>query len=202
MKTLLVNGSPRKGGNTASVLKKIAEGLEKEEVSTELVNLSDYEIHPCIGCEQCRKDKTCTRFYDGMHLLYPKIEESRGLVAGSPTYSYNMTPVMKAFIDRLYPYFNFENPRPGPYSSRLQNQGRKLVVMTVGEQNEAKELGYTIPAMRDAIAVLGYEAVAELTVTGHFASGSVKKDAEVLERAFETGIKLARHLKKAPFGGH
>lgn len=196
MKTLLVSGSPRERGNTATVLAKIAEGLESAGVEAELVHLSSYTVNPCIGCEQCRRDKTCTQFYDGMHLLYEKINASKGLVVGSPAYNYNITPLMKAFIDRFYPYFDFTNPRPGPYSSRLAGQGRKLVVVGVCEQKEASEMGYTMPAMSDAFRVLGYEITAELPVTGHFAMGSVKKDSPILEKAFQTGKELAEALQE------
>jgi multimeric flavodoxin WrbA len=42
-----------------------------------------------------------------MGLLCPEIEESKALILGSPTYNYNVTDPMKAFIDRLYPYYNF-----------------------------------------------------------------------------------------------
>ena len=196
MKTLLVSGSPRQGGNTETVLAKIAEGLEAEGVATELVHLRSYSIHPCIGCEQCRRDKTCTRFFDGMHLLYKMIEESRGLVVGSPTYNYNITPYMKAFIDRMYPYFNFTNPRPGPYSAKLAGQGRKMVTVGVCEQNEASEMGYTIPAMSEPIRVMGYEVVKEFPVIGHFAMGSVRKNTPLLEEAVATGAFLARELLK------
>ncbi len=195
MKTLLISGSPRKGGNTETILSKIAEGLEASGIRTELISLGSYTIKPCIGCEQCRRDKICTQFFDGMHLLYEKIDESEGLVVGSPTYNYNITPLMKAFIDRMYPYFNFTNPRPGPYSSRLANQGRKMVTVGVCEQNEASEMGFTIPAMSDPLRVLGYEVVAEFPVTGHFTKYSVRGDSSVLEKAVEVGTLLAQKLQ-------
>ena len=51
---------------------------------------------------------------DGMSLLYPKIIDARGLVLVSPTHNYNITAIMKAFIDRLYCFYNFDNKnRPG-----------------------------------------------------------------------------------------
>ncbi len=194
MKTLLVSASPRANGNSDTILAEVAKGLEAHSVDTEIVYLRDYAIHPCIGCEQCRKDKTCTKFYDGMHLLYPKIEESQGLVTASPTYNYNITPYMKAFIDRLYPYFEFTNPRPGPYSCRLASKYRALVTVGVCEQKEASELGVTLPAMTDAFKVMGYELIDELPITRHFSVGSVKKDPDSLAKAYSTGESLADAL--------
>ncbi len=191
---LLVGASPRSGGNTDTLLEKIAEGAESREIVTEIVQLRDYIIMPCEACEQCRRDKTCSRYYDGMHLLYPKIEESAGLVLGSPTYNYNITSSMKSFIDRLYPYFDFENPRPGPYSSRLSEQNRRMTILGVCEQKEESEMGFTIPAMRDPLKVTGYALSSEVAVLGHFPRGSVKKDETSLRRAFEAGVRLADEI--------
>lgn len=194
MKTLLVSASPRAKGNSDTLLAEIAKGIEAHSIETKTVYLRDYSIHPCIGCEQCRRDKTCTRFYDGMHLLYPEIEECQGLVTISPTYNYNITPYMKAFIDRMYPFFEFTNPRPGPYSCRLASKYRAMVTVGVCEQKEASELGVTLPAMTDAFKVMGYELVTELAITRHFSLGSVKKDPEALSKAYEAGEKLAAAL--------
>jgi multimeric flavodoxin WrbA len=196
MKVLLVSGSPRKNGNTDSLLKVMAEKLEDSGLKTFTAHLRDYDIHACIGCEQCRKDKTCTRFLDGMHLLYPEIESSVGLVLASPTYNYNLTPMMKAFIDRLYPYFDFTEPRPGPYTCRLAGAGRKATCLGVCEQLEEKELGVTLRALCDPLPPLGYEVLTEVTITGHFLRGSVKKDELALEKAEEAAEILARGLKK------
>ncbi len=194
MKTLLVSASPRPKGNSDTLLAEIARGIESKSVETEIVYLRDYAIHPCIGCEQCRRDKTCTRFYDGMHLLYPKIEACQGLVTASPAYNYNITAYMKAFIDRLYPYFEFTNPRPGPYTCRLASTYRALLTVGVCEQKEASEMGYTIPAMSEALKVMGYDLIDELAITRHFALGSVKKDTQALARAYKAGEQLADAL--------
>lgn len=195
-KILCVSASPRKGGNTDTLIEEAARGAESMEAETETVYLRDYTIAPCDACEQCRRDKTCTRFFDGMHLLYSKIEGAGGLVAASPTYNYNITSIMKSFIDRLYPYFDFENPRPGPYRSRLADQGRRALVIGVCEQKEKSEMGFTIPAMRDPLRVLGYSISGEVPILGHFPRGSVKKDEVSLRTAYEGGQNLAKELLK------
>ena len=195
-KVVLVSGSPREKGNTDTLLREIGAALEAAGLTTVFVPLRDYAIHSCIGCERCRKDKTCTAFYDGMHLLYPLIEGSGGLVAASPTYNYNITPEMKCFIDRFYPYFHFGKERPGPYSSRLAGAGRKLVTVGVCEQNEESEMRFTMPAMSDAFGAIGYEVVEELAVLGHFAKGSVAGDEDAYARAARAGATLADSLQR------
>jgi len=194
MYILGIHGSPRKNGNSHTVLAEILAGAEHAGASTEEVQLSSFSIEGCIGCERCRKDKTCTQFFDGMHLLYPKIEAADGLIIGSPAYNYNVTPWMKAFIDRLYPFFNFTEPRPGPYTARLAGKGRQALVFAVCEQLDPKEAGYTLPSMRDAIRVLGYQIQAEMTFPGHFYLHSAQKCDETKKRAFAAGKDFADQL--------
>ena len=193
-RALLISGSPREKGNTDLLLQEIARGIKEEGMAADTVALRSYEIRPCVACEQCRRDKSCTRIFDGMHLLYPLVEQARCIVIGSPTYNYNITPEIKSFIDRLYPYFDFGSERPGPYRSRLADSGRFAALVAVCEQEEESELGYTLPFMRDALRAIGYEIDTELPVTGHFSRGAVRRDSRALQRAFETGIRLAQRL--------
>ncbi len=193
-KVLLVSGSPRPGGNTDTILRLCATELKERSIPTETVRLCDIEIHPCTGCEACRKTGTCSRFSDGMSNLYQTIELSRGLIIASPTYNYTVTPEIKAFIDRYYPYYEFQEPRPGPYRPRLAGQGRLMIPIGICEQNEASEMRYTIPVMRDALEVIGYETVTEIAVTGHFYAGTVSKDSAVRETISVAISKLATRL--------
>lgn len=191
---LLASGSPRRGGNTDAILAMCAEELVHRSIPTTTVRLCDIEIHPCTGCEACRRTGTCSRFSDGMSDLYPTIERSQGLILASPTYNYTVTPEVKAFIDRYYPYYDFTEPRPGPYRARLAGQRRMMIPIGICEQNEASEMRYTIPVMRDALEVIGYETVTEIAVTGHFYAGTVAKDEEVRRRVSEAITLFADRL--------
>ncbi len=194
IKILGVSGSPRKGGNTDILLDNFLKGAESAGAETKKVLLKEYSIESCVGCEGCRKAGTCIKFHDGMELLYPEIEAAKGLILGSPTYNYNVTAPMKAFIDRLYPYYNFTDERPGPYSSKLGDQGRKTLVFTVCEQEKLEEMGFTLEALGMPLEALGYEVVEKFLATKCFAKGAVLKNEELLEKAFESGKKLAESL--------
>lgn len=194
LKVLGISGSPRSGGNTDVLLECFSEGIASTGVQTETIFLRDYFIQPCMACEKCRKDETCTGLKDGMHLLYPKILESRGLVLGSPTHNYNVTAIVKAFIDRLYPFFEFSDDRPRKYSSRIAEQGRKAIVFSVSEQDEMGEVGFTLEAMGYPLTALGYEVIDDFSVTGFFDRGAVRADQKLLESAAEKGQQLAQIL--------
>lgn len=191
-----VSGSPRKGGNSDTLLKRILAGAESAGAATEAVHLRDYQFQGCIGCEKCRKARQCIGLNDGMRLIYPKIEEARGIVLISPTHNHNVTAWMKAFIDRLYCYYEFSDERPGSWSSRLAGQGRKAVIASIGEQNNYEEgIGFTLEAMRIPVKDLGYDVVAELPVLGVFGKGGLGR--EVLQKAESLGGELAKQLSDA-----
>ena len=190
-KVLGIGGSPRKGGNSDIVLKNILKGVSDKEIITGRLHLKDFQFQGCIGCERCRKDKICTGLKDGMSLIYPDIIESRGLVLVSPTHNYNVTSWMKAFIDRLYCFYEFDDNRPRGWSSRLAGQQRKAVIAVICEQENKVDMGFTLDAMRLPLEALGYEIVGELPVFSIFDKAKVKENSEVLAKANELGFHLA-----------
>ena len=194
-KILGLSGSPRKGGNSDVLLTSILNGAKQHSVAVENVRLCSYQYQPCIGCEKCRKNNRCTGIKDGMHLLYPKVIESQGIVLVCPTHNYNVTAWMKAFIDRLYCLYLFDKNRPRGWSSRLSNQNRKAVIAAVCEQADKKDMGFTLEAMRLPIEALGYDIVGELAVLGIFDKAKVKEEDEVLAKAMALGNQLADSLK-------
>jgi multimeric flavodoxin WrbA len=192
-KILVIGGSPRKGGNSDILMKYFAKGAREEGIATKEIQLRDYQFQPCIGCERCRKDKQCTGLRDGMQLIYPKIRETCGMMLISPIYSYNVTAIMKAFIDRLYSFYNFSDERPGYWSSQLEGQGRKAIIAAIGEQATHDDGGMdsTLDTMRRSVIALGYEIIDELPVLGVFAKGKIKELPQILEKAEVLGKKLA-----------
>lgn len=100
MKIIIINGSPRKQGATATILKEIRLKLNKyPHVEVETINLVDLEMNFCIGCCSCYKTEKCV-FNDELEHLSHRIENADGLILGSPTYASNMSAQMKLLIDR------------------------------------------------------------------------------------------------------
>ena len=193
-KILGIGASPRKGGNSDTLLKYILRGTTESNVEVGSIQLRDLQYKSCVGCEKCRKDKICTGLKDGMSLIYPAILESKGLILVSPTHNYNITAWMKAFIDRLYCFYNFDNSRPRGWSSSLDGQGRKVVLAAICEQENKEDMGFTLDAMRFPIEALGFEVVGELAVFNIFDKAKVKENKEVLIKATKLGSDLAQSL--------
>ena len=197
MKSILgIGGSPRKGGNSDILLGRILNGAAQEGILTELVQLRDFSFQGCIGCEKCRKNQECTGLRDGMQLIYPRIRGADGIVLLSPIYSYNVTGLMKSFIDRLYCFYEFADSRPGSWSSRLSGKRRKAVIAAIGEQSTVGSSGMdsTLETMRRSIQALGYDVIDELPVLGIFQKGKIEEYPDVLEQGEVSGRKLASLL--------
>ncbi len=106
MKVIGINGSGRKDGNTAILIRTIFEVLQSQNIETELIQLPDVTIAPCKLCEggqclACMKKDSCIYKDDDFHILYEKIAQADGLILGSPVYGADITVKMKTFLDRL-----------------------------------------------------------------------------------------------------
>ena len=102
MKVLAINGSPRKEGNTHKMVVKVFEALEAEGIETELVQVGGKIIRGCLSCYKCieRKDKQCVTNNDLFNDLFRKMLAADGIILASPTYFADITPELKAVIDR------------------------------------------------------------------------------------------------------
>ncbi len=176
------------------MLQAVLAGAQEVGVATNAIHLRDLKYDPCVGCEACRKAKACIMFDDGMTTLYPLIEESKGLVLISPVHNYNVTAWIKAFIDRMYCYYDFTDSRPRGWSSRLAGQGRKAVIGAVAEQAHKKDMGFTLEAMRLPLEAFGYEIVSEISVLNLFDKGIIANHENIMEEARLAGRTLAEAL--------
>ncbi len=102
IKVVAFNGSARKAGNTAILLGYVLKELEREGIETELVELSGKTIHGCLACRKCstNKDRRCSQTGDIGNECIAKMEEADGILLGSPTYVADVTPEIKALMDR------------------------------------------------------------------------------------------------------
>lgn len=193
-KILGINGSPRKNGNSDFLLNHLLQNTQEKGISSHAIYLRDHQYSSCIGCEKCQRDKLCTGLKDGLSSLYPLLLSSKGLVLVSPAHNYNVTAWMKAFIDRLYCFYDFANSRPRSWSSRLANQNRKAVIIGICEQEKKEDMGYTIDAMEKPLQALGYEIVSKVPVYGVFDRGAVKNKTEVLNQIDKIGTDFTHSM--------
>jgi len=102
MKVVAINGSARKNGNTAILVNRVFQELQKKKIETELVQLSGKKIRGCIACNKCfdNKDQRCSVTNDVLNSCVEKMIEADGIILASPTYFANISTELKALIDR------------------------------------------------------------------------------------------------------
>jgi len=102
MRVVAFNGSPRVGGNTEFLLKKVLEPIVAAGIETEFVQVGGQPIRGCLACYQCRKnqDNRCIQNGDIVNDCIAKMIAADAIILGSPTYFAGMTSEMKALIDR------------------------------------------------------------------------------------------------------
>ncbi|NTU90479.1 MAG: flavodoxin family protein [Chlorobiaceae bacterium] len=102
MKVIGINGSPRREGNTSRMLGVLFETLRQEGIDTETVQVGGTDIRGCLSCYACirNKDRQCSSKKDCFNGIFEKMIAADGMVLASPTYFADITPELKALIDR------------------------------------------------------------------------------------------------------
>lgn len=136
-KIIIIDGGPRKTFNTASMLKKVAEGANSVSEGTEVKSyrLYDLDYKGCMSCLACKikgKAVNICKFKDALTPILEEIAEADGLVLGSPNYFGEITGQMRAFLERLaFPWLS--------YNDYSQTAPKRMPVLLIETQNGTKE---------------------------------------------------------------
>ena len=103
----MINGSPRRGGNTAVALREMEQVFAAEGIETETVQIGGLALRGCIACNSCRKTGKCV-FDDAVNETAPKFEACDGLVVATPVYYASANATLIAFLDRLFYSTSFD----------------------------------------------------------------------------------------------
>lgn len=101
MNVLMLNGSPRKNGNTAIALEEMKKVFEAEGVHAGVVQVGNKAVRGCVACRRCAELGKCV-FDDVVNELAPKFEKADGLVVASPAYYASANATLIAVLDRLF----------------------------------------------------------------------------------------------------
>ena len=188
IKVVTLNGSARKGGNTAILLRCVLKELENEGIETELIELSGATIHGCLACRKCsqNKDRRCAQKGDMGNALIDKMAEADGILLGSPTYVADVTPEIKALMDRA------------------------CLVSKANGSLFRRKVGAAVVAVRRAGAIHAFDAlnhfflIGEMIVPGSsywnigigLEPGDVERDEEGIRTMKTLGQNMAWLLKK------
>lgn len=195
---LAINGSPHKNGITVSVLNKFLTSAKKHGAEVKLIHLVDYYIKHCLGCYSINP-KLCTypcKQKDDMNKLCKLLLKADILVFGSPIYWFNMSGLMKNFIDRLCCLAVIDYKLEGKigifFACSKENEGGR-VNATLAMASAMNHLGLIIPPY----SILFYPSKEKIVKKGKVVWYNwILKDAERL--AAKT-IEFCDILKKEKF---
>ncbi|MBC8507678.1 MAG: flavodoxin family protein [Anaerolineales bacterium] len=181
---IILKGSPRVNGNTATLANQVAAGAKESGAEVESFDLHNMNIQPCDACDTCQETGVCI-INDDMQTLYPKIGQADSIVIASPVYWFTITAQMKLCIDRWYAF-------ESEHVSQLK--GKKIaLVLPYGDTDLYTSGGinavHTIEAM---CRYLGIEFAGIVHGTA-MDVGDAEKQPALLEDAFKLGQKLATY---------
>ena len=184
MKTLILNGSPRANGDTASLIKELTKKLPGEY---KIVNAYQCDVSPCVDCRYCWEHSGCA-ITDGMQEIYDYIQECDNILIASPVYFSELTGKLLDLGSRLQTYYCaafFRKEKPIP-------KEKKGAVILVGGGDGRMEKAYstarillhhmncqsihdlvsshntnTIPAVDDPIALQGIDSIINFFTNPH-----------------------------------
>jgi len=192
MKVLGILGSPRSGGNTDSLLDRALDGAMAAGADVEKISLSDYSFSGCIECNDCYETGSCT-IGDDLDEIYEALERADRIIVASPMFFMGVTAQAKALIDRSQCYWALKYilKEKFPHPSVPVRYGMFIGVGgTTGERLFDGTM-LTLKYFFDAIDAKPAEGLYVL-VRGVDGKGDVLKHEEELDRAYESGRKLAQ----------
>jgi multimeric flavodoxin WrbA len=206
MKAIAFNGSPRKNGNTQTLVEAVLKGAAGKGAETRLVNLHELDMKGCDGCEACKRGVRKCAQKDDLTPLLQEMRECDAIVLGTPVYCFHVSSQLKALIDRCFCFFDWE---PDPETGEVVEtcvfpEGKKFVVVTsrADEENPA-ELAQLYDYLHEwlNVVIAGFRP-ASTEFIHHYSSmlpshskpmanrDTARKDDELMARAESVGAAL------------
>ncbi len=185
---MFVNGSPRRYGFTKKLLLAASRGAMDEGCISEVIDLYDYKIKPCIGCVSDGV-KLC-RFpcivKDDFNRIGEKLVEASGIVVGTPIYWYGVSGVLKNLIDRMTSLENMIH-----HVGHSLVDGKVAGFIAVGNDTGAIQV---IAYLMSVFNSMGYHIPAWALAYHHSLDDVLENDAAVLD-AYNIGVNVCRASK-------
>lgn len=188
MKVVGFVGSPRKKGNTTTIVNEVLRGAQEAGAETKVFNLNQLNIRGCQGCYKCQTPEGKCVQTDDMAALYDEIYSADAVVVGTPVYMFQITGQTKIFIDRLFAFLYLKDGQPGAFRNKLK--GKKTVTVYAQGQPETSLFASSFDLNEGVLGFLGFK-VQERIVAGGMASEEAAKGSQtILEKAYAAGASL------------
>lgn len=185
MKVLGIYGSPRKGGNTDTLLDEVLRGCRDAGAEVKSIRCTDLNMSGCVECGGCDQTGTCV-INDDMQGVYPMLVEADVIVLASPMFFYGITSQAKALIDRCQALWCKRLLEKGPGRKKGYEGGKGYLVAAGATK------GKNLFQSSELVAKYFYDALDMSYEGGVFVRGvegpeDVRKHPDVLRQAYELG---------------
>ncbi|MDD3904984.1 MAG: flavodoxin family protein [Candidatus Omnitrophica bacterium] len=191
IKVLGISGSPRRHGNTETLLDKALEGASATAgVVVEKIILDEMDLRPCRSCGGCSDTASCI-VEDDMRLIRARVSEADVLIVASPVYYGSISAQLKTMIDRFQPNWIAKYALKKPV---LKNSRRKGLFLCVSSFNKPAFFQNADSIVSIFFRTLDVEYSGGIFCGGVDAVGEINKKTSVMTKAFRAGAKLAEGL--------
>jgi multimeric flavodoxin WrbA len=183
MKVIGIVGSPRKNGNTNTLVQQVLEGAAEAGAETRTFMLNDMNFRGCQGCDYCKNHDRC-KLEDDLMELFDELALADGVVFGSPIYFGQFTGQMRLFLDRCYSLINAD------FSPRLPAGKKAVIIGSQGAPDPAAFKGVYEEFREQISSFMRMDVKDTIVGIGYNAPGEVKDNIKLMEKAKNTGFNL------------
>ncbi len=188
-----ISGSPRRRGNTETLLDSFLEGAKAAGATVEKVVLKDIDFTACRGCNSCHKTGVCV-VKDDAPVIFDRILAADCIAVASPIYSMGITAQLKGFIDRgQYLWARKLMLKTLSFSDDHIRRHKAIFISTAG-QNNPEVFDAAFPAMKALFNGCGFEYYANITANNMDEFGGIKNHPTALAEAYVKGQEIVRVL--------
>jgi multimeric flavodoxin WrbA len=191
-----IYGSPRRRGNTATLLKEAVRGAVEAGAAVEEIVLRDLKLSPCLEIYGCKKDGRCV-IQDDFHDVLASLDEAGALMLASPIFFYTVSAHTKILMDRCQSRWvkkYWIDPHASPHASPRSEARRKGLFIAAGATRGRRLFDGTLLTVRYFFDVLDTELWRSLCYRRLDHEGDVMHHPLYLEEAHQAGRDLAATL--------
>ena len=183
MNILALVGSPRLEGNTDFLVDQALAEAAELGAETEKIILSQYDVKPCLGHDECSDLDSCVQRDDAAWIL-DKFCKADGVILATPVYYYNVSAQLKVFMDRNYFL----------YTHKRKSQARVVGIIVVAEVEGLEDTAQALKRfIKESFDV---EKDSILEVHGYASRlGDARSNGPLLRQARELGRQMVESLK-------
>jgi len=189
MKVLAIAGSPRRGGNTDTLLEQAIAGARSAGAEVELVVLSRLKISPCTACDRCFENGRCA-VKDDYPAICEQVLQADAVMLAAPVTFTNISAWAKAFIDRFQCLWALKYVLKQPVPLPPGGQKRRGVFLCTGGSPRTK-FDCTLSTARSFFSTIDATLIGSVCVNAIDEKGAVAGHPDLLQQAYALGVQVA-----------